>query len=414
MSSFHKDLQYRKFALYGFLKNIQLFDPFLILFLREMGISFFQIGILYSVREIVSNISEIPSGVIADSLGRRSSMVFAFIAYIISFLVFYFFPSFSSYVLAMVAFGLGESFRSGTHKAMIMEYLRQRGMSGAKVQYYGHTRAWAQRGSALNALIAAALVFFSGSYRVLFLWSILPYIAGGLLIISYPKELDFSREEGKESSEAPLDTMKRTVLDFFAMFRDPAVRRSLLNSSLFDAAFKTVKDYIQPVLRAFALSLPVLALAQGGKERSAVLMGVVYAILYIISGEASRHSSSFEAKFSSPVRSLNSTYLLGGLSIAAVGIGMIAGLEAAAVLFFVIYYVIENLRRPSALAVLSNRIRSSVMATGLSGESQMKTLLVALFAPLFGLIGDQFGIGFAFVSFACIPLLAYPFLRFRD
>ena len=35
-----------KFRLYGFLKNLRFFDPFLILFLREMGLSFLEIGII--------------------------------------------------------------------------------------------------------------------------------------------------------------------------------------------------------------------------------------------------------------------------------------------------------------------------------------------------------------------------------
>ena len=33
-----KDRMYLKFRLYGFLKNQRFFDPFIILFFREMGI----------------------------------------------------------------------------------------------------------------------------------------------------------------------------------------------------------------------------------------------------------------------------------------------------------------------------------------------------------------------------------------
>ena len=110
MDKFKKDLQYWKFSFYGFLKNLQFFDPFLVLFSREMGISFFEIGILYSVRELVTNITEVPTGVVADTLGRRSSMIFSFICYIGSFLLFYFFPSFTIYTAAMVLFCSGRKF----------------------------------------------------------------------------------------------------------------------------------------------------------------------------------------------------------------------------------------------------------------------------------------------------------------
>ena len=86
---FNKDLQYYKFCIYGFLKNLRFFEPFLILFFLEKGLSFFQIGTLYAIREITINILEIPTGIVADSLGRRRTMIFSFIAYIISFIIFY-------------------------------------------------------------------------------------------------------------------------------------------------------------------------------------------------------------------------------------------------------------------------------------------------------------------------------------
>ncbi len=51
-----KDSMYYRFCLYGFLKNQRFFDPFIILFFREMGMSFLEIGTLFSIREIATNI----------------------------------------------------------------------------------------------------------------------------------------------------------------------------------------------------------------------------------------------------------------------------------------------------------------------------------------------------------------------
>ena len=113
-----KDRQYFKFSLYGFLKNLRFFDPFILLFFREMGLSFLQIGTLFSIREIATNVLEVPTGIVADAFGRRRAMIFSFGAYIISFLLFYFLPGYSLYALAMVFFAMGEAFRTGTHKAM--------------------------------------------------------------------------------------------------------------------------------------------------------------------------------------------------------------------------------------------------------------------------------------------------------
>jgi len=86
---FHRDLQYYKFCTYGFLKNLRFFEPFLILFFVEKGLTYFQIGTLYAVREVSTNILEVPTGIIADSFGRRRTMIYSFISYIFSFLIFF-------------------------------------------------------------------------------------------------------------------------------------------------------------------------------------------------------------------------------------------------------------------------------------------------------------------------------------
>ncbi|MFW5710309.1 MAG: MFS transporter, partial [Spirochaetota bacterium] len=202
MEKFRKDTQFWKFAFYGFVKNLRFFDPYLILFFREVGISYFQIGVLFSIREIATNLLEIPTGIIADSYGRRRAMMAAFAVYILSFAVFFFFPAFVPYIGAMLLFALGEAFRSGTHKAMILDYITRHGMADQKVHYYGHTRSWSQRGSALSALIAGLIVFVHGQYHQVFLYSIIPYIIGFFLLKSYPAYLDFNEAADTQAADA--------------------------------------------------------------------------------------------------------------------------------------------------------------------------------------------------------------------
>ena len=154
-----KDRMYYRFSAYGFLKNLRFFEPFIILIFRDAGLSFLQIGLLYSIRDMANNLLEIPTGVFADTFGRRKAMVLAFSAYIVSFIVFFAFEGFSIYALAMIIFAFGEAFRSGTHKALILEYLNLNNILDQKVAYYGRTRGASQLGSAFNALIAASVAF---------------------------------------------------------------------------------------------------------------------------------------------------------------------------------------------------------------------------------------------------------------
>src|SRR3989339_1241790 len=117
-----------RFSLYGFLKNLRFFEAFLLLFVRDKGLSFTQIGVMFAFREICVNLLNIPTGALADLYGRKKSLMAALLAYIISFVIFTFADTILILFGAMFLFGIGESFRSGTHKAMIFDYLRSNNM----------------------------------------------------------------------------------------------------------------------------------------------------------------------------------------------------------------------------------------------------------------------------------------------
>ena len=390
-----RDTMYLKFRLYGFLKNLRFFDPFIILFFREMGLSFFSIGLLFSIREIATNIFEIPTGFIADSIGRRKAMIAAFSSYLIAFAVFYLFPSFWMYAVAMILFASGEAFRSGTHKAMILEYLRIKKMEHLKVEYYGRTRSASQFGSAISSLIAMALVFYYGSYRIVFLASMIPYVLELFLMLYYPKYLDGQILSMKgtwwERSKAGFSA---TWKDFRRMITDRHALRAISNSAMFDSMFKSSKDYLQPILEAQALTLPVL-LYLTGEQRTAVVVGIVYFFLYLLTSYASHSAGAFSRKVRSMTFAIDATYLLGAFLLLLAGASTFLQFLPLAVIFFIALYALQNLRRPLNVAYISDNIPHRTMASGLSVESQIKMTVVAITAPIIGFMADSIGIGLA-------------------
>jgi len=385
-----------RFALYGFLKNLRFFEPFLVLFFREQGLTFLQIGVLYAIRDLATNFLEIPTGVYADAFGRRKSMLMAFGSYIVSFFIFYYFPNFYVYALAMLCFALGEAFRTGTHKALILEHLKLNEMEHLKVEYYGRTRAASQLGSALNSLLAAALVFYSGSYRYIFIASTLPYVLDFVNLSTYPKDLD--GELVRLQQGAMWAQMKMTVSTFIDLFKDLDAMRAMLNSSGFDAFYKATKDYLQPILKTFALSLPLfLALAEA--QRSALVVGLIYFVIYLLSSYASRGAATFSKRFANVARAINVTFVIGAGFLFVAGIASWADLAVLSILVFLGLYLLHNVRRPMNVAFISDQISSKVMASGLSVESQLTTLLMALISPILGALADSFGVG---TALACL------------
>ena len=186
---FKKDLQYVKFCTYGFLKNLKFFEPFFILYLVEAGIPFVRIGLLFTIRAVSINLLEIPSGVIADSIGRRRAMILSFLSYIMSFLLFYFIPKFFGNHRGHDPLRLSATrFRTGTHKAMILDYLRRRGWEEYRTHYYGNTPKLVSEG--LRLVRADCLRPWSSIQEAIVRSScstLIPYVIELALMLSLPR-----------------------------------------------------------------------------------------------------------------------------------------------------------------------------------------------------------------------------------
>lgn len=377
----------RRFALYGFCKNQRYFEPFLLLAFREKGLSYFTIGLLVAEREVLVNLLEIPSGAIADLWGRRRAMILSFSAYIISFVVFGLAQSVWALAAAMACFAVGDAFRTGTHKAMIFTWLRQQGRTDERVAVYGYTRSWSRFGSALSALIAAGFVLVTGSYQLVFLAAVVPYLVGIINFLGYPTELDGARGGGGLGALArhTWSTLRQSV-------QVPGLRRIMLESMSYEGSYAATKDYLQPVLAA--LAVPLLATVPlmtdlGGAARGAVIIGPVYAVLFFLTGIASRKASSLSTAMGGEVRATSHLWLMAALTYAAMVPLLYLDLRPAVVLGFVALAVQQNLWRPIQIARFDTVSSEDQGATVLSIESQAKSLAIAVLAPGIGWAVDQ-------------------------
>jgi MFS family permease len=387
MDQLIRDRQYVKFSSYGFLKNLRFFDPFLILYLVEKGLPYTQIGVLYAIREIAINLSEIPSGIVADTIGRKKALVGSFLLYILSFLFYYLARDFWMFLPAFLLFGVADAFRSGTHKGMIMEYLRLNQWEDQKINYYGHTRSWSQMGSALSSLLAGVIIFYTGSYRYIFLFSIIPYLLNMMLIMSYPKELDLYVER---INPRHVPGLRRTLRQFMLVIRKPRVLE-ITNASAIHSAFLTaVKDYIQPLMVQVALLIPWVVHLDAEK-RNGIVIGILYFFIYILTSFASREASRIVTK--NKRRVIYGTLLLGFAFGAVCGTLYLKEFWVVSLVAFVGIYLVENLRKPILTGFIADQVPNEILTSVISAQSFLKTVMTALLALGFGIVADHIGIG---------------------
>ncbi|MFC2069594.1 MFS transporter [Chloroflexota bacterium] len=373
----------KRFSLYGFLKNQRYFDPFIILFFLQNGLSFTQIGFLVAFRELFINLMEIPSGAVADLFGRRRSMIISFSAYIISFAIFGFSGAYWHFFIAMFFFAIGEAFRTGTHKAMIFTWLRIEDRLDEKTKVYGYTRSWSKVGSAVSTVLAVAMVFLTNNYSYVFLFAIIPYVGGLINFLSYPKEL-----EGQPEEETGI---RDVFVHLWECIRSSLVikrlRRLIIESMSFEGVYKAVENYLQPVVQSMALMIP-LFVGLADTRRSAIMIGVVYVILYLGSAYASRNSHRL-ANFAGGEQG-GSNLLWIFVSVIYLGLIPLLFLEYyyVAVIGFILLSLIQNFWRPMLISRFDDFASETQGATILSIESQAKSVSTMIVAPIMGAAVD--------------------------
>ena len=388
MEDIIKNRQYYKFSSYGFLKNLRFFDAFLLLYLSEKGLPYTEIGILYAIREIFINLFEIPSGIIADTFGRKNTLASSFIVYIASFVLFYFSTDFWLFLPAFILYGTGDAFRSGTHKGMIMDYLKIQHRSFQKITYYGHTRSWSQNGSAISSLVAGLIVFYGGEYKFVFLFTIIPYLINFFLILSYPKELNHTAQQNKSG-------IRLTLKSFLKVMKKAKVLQIVNTSALHSAFIKAVKDYIQPVMVHLSLLLPFMTTLDTDKKNG-IVIGGIYFIIYLLTAQASKVSSGIAASTKKDIPFY--TLLFGFISGLACGIFFHNQLWLPALISFVGIYIFENIRKPILTGYISDNVPNEILTSVLSAQSLLKTIITAVLAFVFGLFADLWGIGISFIA----------------
>jgi MFS family permease len=393
-----------RFSLYGFLKNQRYFEPFLYLAFLDKGLSFAMIGLLVSCREVAKNLLEIPSGAVADMWGRRRAMVLSFTAYIASFAVLGYAEGLPLLFAGMALFGVGEAFRTGTHKAMIFSWLRSEGRLDERTRVYGYTRSWSKIGSAVSVVVAAGLVLASGSYAYIFYGCIPAYVLGVVNFLGYPRELD---------GDCKRCASFRSVLAHLgealsAAFRRPGMRRLVFESMGFGGVFDAAKDYLQPVLKGVALVVVAGAVvrlgilsegeanALSGPRQAALLVGPVFVVLHLLSALASRRAHRLVDIAGGEDRAARMLWGLGFVGFAAIAVAAFhdsdsgSGHAASAVTIggFVFLYVLQNFWRPVLVSRVDHESEESHRATVLSIESQAKSFATMIAAPALGLAVD--------------------------
>jgi MFS family permease len=283
---------------------------------------------------------------------------------------------------------------------MIFDWLRLNNRLSEKTKVYGFTRSWSKYGSAVAVIISTIIVIFTNDYRWIFIYSIIPDVFGLLNMLTYPEYLNKKLIDKVDFAFI----FKHTYATVKSSFTNLNLRKLIIQSTGFEGVFEVTKDYLQPILKAQALVLAVY-FTMPEKESTAIIVGIVYFVLHMISASASKRAHIFAARFKSEQASITAMIFLGFVLVFLSSLGIYIKLYLIAILSYITFYLVQNLWRPILVAQYDNHAESSEQATILSIESQTKTLGIIIFAPIAGYLADNYGIESALLMLSFIFLI---------
>ncbi len=115
----------------NFFSGLRITDAVWVALLAARGFSLWEIGIAESVFHMVSLTFEVPSGMAADLLGRRKTLVAGGVCMVLSNLLMAFAPDLFFICLAMALSALANAMFSGTASALTYDSLKQCGCGQA-------------------------------------------------------------------------------------------------------------------------------------------------------------------------------------------------------------------------------------------------------------------------------------------
>ena len=290
----------------------------------------------------------------------------------------------------MILYGIGDTFRTGTHKAMIFEWLRLQGRSDERTSIYGFTRSWSQIGSALSGIIAAAFVLFSGSYAYVFYFAVIPYVLNLVNLATYPKALDGEHQKARTVRES----MSRLWGSLKKSLTDRSLRRLISESMGWEGVFGAVKDYLQPILQSLAIITLVAFYGSGADgttesplndaQTTALLIGPVYAVLFLMSAWASRNSHRLVERAGNEHAASRSLWAWNLLTFLTIAVAAWFQWNLVLVAAFVLLHLLKNFWRPILITRFDSHSNPEEGATILSIESQAQRLSTFIVAPILG------------------------------
>ncbi len=144
-----------------FVTNLNMQSSIWVLYLAYCGLNLAQIGLVEGIYHATSIVFEIPSGAVADLIGRKKSMILSKICIAVSCVIMLFSRSFWLFALGFAIQSLGNNLNSGSEEALVFDSMKYAGQEGQYMRVCGRLNMIVELSQGIATVAGGLLAEFS-------------------------------------------------------------------------------------------------------------------------------------------------------------------------------------------------------------------------------------------------------------
>ena len=375
-----------------------------VLLMQARGISLFQVGLLTGLYSATIVLLELPTGGLADTVGRKPVTLLSFIVTLGSLTAFLFALSFPVYVLAFILMGVGRALSSGALDSWFVDSLLDHDPETDLQPPLAQADTLGTVGLTVGTLLGGVIPKLfpdlppDGSavftpLAMTFVAALIVKLGATWAVAALIKEdrARFTLESGGAFSPGVLSGVLRDALELTR--RSPVILLLLVGAFAGSVGLMSVETFWQPRFRELL-----------GGEPNSLVFGVLMTVGFLLSGAGS-HASIPLSKFLGRRYGLVAVLSYGVAGASVIMLALQSSALYAAPLFW-LFYLSFAVRASPVATILNEEVpsnRRSSMQSVLSLAGYMGSLSGSL---ALGFIAQEASIKLAWVVTGCVLLVA--------
>jgi MFS family permease len=346
---------------------MMLFMPTIYLFFKENGMDIQDIMVLQAIYSVTVALIEIPSGYVADVLGRKNSMIVGTTFGFLGIIIYAFSFGFWSFLPAALCLGIGQSFVSGSDTALMYDSLKQLNREKDFIKLEGRTISMGNFAEAVAFIIGGFLADFT--LRTPFYFQIgIAFLGVFIAFLLVEPQV----EKLKDGRTKPWKNMKKIIR--FSLKEHTLLRYYILYSAVIGATTLAMAWFAQPYFQT---------------------IGIKDGIYYGIIGAGLNFAVAFTAFYAHQIeRAFKTRVILILILIVLIGCYIWASQWVGywSLIALVIFYFTRGIATPILRDYMNRETPSEMRATVMSIRSFIIRLIFASISPFLGYFADVYSV----------------------